>query len=259
MSRTRKAFTLVELLVVIAIIALLMSILMPALSRAREQARTLVCQNNLKQLTTGLNLYSMSNDNKALESQGGQDFWFTQIAAYLGDDEYRNDPQKALEDGMAVIFCPSTRDPQAPMGGSWGSAGNSWRYHVTPYNAEGSYALNGWIGGWTFEQMEEYSTLPIELKGFSFRDSPPGRADIPVFCDAIWVDAFPQDWQTPPIDLYGGGEDNVGFSRICIDRHKMSINLSFADVHVGKVALADLWKLKWNKTFTPVDVQVPVE
>lgn len=259
MSRSCRAFTLVELLVVIAIIALLMSILMPALSRARAQAQTLVCQNNLRQLTIGLNLYSISNDNKALESQGGPDYWFTQIAAYLGDSEYRNDPQKALEDGMAVIFCPSTKDPQAPMGYSEGSASNSWRYHVDPYNAEGSYALNGWVGGWTFEQMDAYNTLPLELKGISFRDSVPGRADIPVFCDATWVDTLPQHWQEPPVDLYGGGADNTGFSRICIDRHKMAINLSFADGHVGRVALADLWKLKWNKKFESVDVQVPAE
>ncbi|MHC4068777.1 MAG: type II secretion system protein [Planctomycetota bacterium] len=255
----KKAFTLVELLVVIAIIALLMSILMPALSRARAQAQSLVCQNNLKQLFTGLNLYSISNDNKALESQGGQDFWFTQIAAYLGDNEYKNNPRRALDDAMAVIYCPSTKDPQAPQGGTWGSASNSWRYHVTACNAEGSYALNGWVGGWTFEQMDAYNTMPLELKGISFRDSVQGRADIPVFCDAIWVDALPQETQEPPINLYGGGEDNVGFSRICIDRHKMAINLSFADGHVGRTALADLWKLKWNKRFTPVDVQMPTE
>ena len=44
---SRKAFTLVELLVVISIIALLMGILMPALHRAREQGKRIVCMNNL--------------------------------------------------------------------------------------------------------------------------------------------------------------------------------------------------------------------
>jgi prepilin-type N-terminal cleavage/methylation domain-containing protein/prepilin-type processing-associated H-X9-DG protein len=53
-----KGFTLVELLVVIAIIALLLSILMPSLSRARESARRIVCGNQMKQLALGGLLYA---------------------------------------------------------------------------------------------------------------------------------------------------------------------------------------------------------
>ena len=60
----KKAFTLVELLVVIAIIALLLSVLMPALSRAREQAKRTLCGSNLKQIGQGLTMYAQNSQNK---------------------------------------------------------------------------------------------------------------------------------------------------------------------------------------------------
>jgi prepilin-type N-terminal cleavage/methylation domain-containing protein/prepilin-type processing-associated H-X9-DG protein len=64
-------FTLIELLVVIAIIALLLALLMPALERAREQGKRIVCLNNLHQLTLAWNLYADDNDDKLVNGATG--------------------------------------------------------------------------------------------------------------------------------------------------------------------------------------------
>lgn len=61
-TRTSKAFTLVELLVVIGIIALLISILLPALNKARRSANTIVCSSNLHQILQGMLMYASQYD-----------------------------------------------------------------------------------------------------------------------------------------------------------------------------------------------------
>ena len=82
----RRAFTLVERLVTIGIIAVLMSILMPVLSRMRKQAAGVVCSNNLRQLATGWTLYA--DVNQRISCPGRLPRYAGPDSAYgLGDDE----------------------------------------------------------------------------------------------------------------------------------------------------------------------------
>ncbi len=108
-------FTLVELLVVIAIIALLLSILMPSLSRARSLTKRLVCAHNLKQIDLAMHLYLDGNDDTypcaddpvAYDAEGKPIWlwmgrgWRRFVEPYLCGNIDANNP--------SVLFCPQDR------------------------------------------------------------------------------------------------------------------------------------------------------
>ena len=131
----RKLFTLIELLVVIAIIAILASMLLPALSKARDQAKKTQCSGNLRQLGMAGQLYA----------GGYNDYWVPISAGSNGKAWYQNLAYRKALGGIvyenaAINHCDERIAPNmlCPMSRAALRVGDSAKYQ----HLEASYGLN---------------------------------------------------------------------------------------------------------------------
>jgi prepilin-type N-terminal cleavage/methylation domain-containing protein/prepilin-type processing-associated H-X9-DG protein len=272
---TNAAFTLVELLVVISIIALLMGLLLPALSRARGAAGAVVCSSNLRQIEMAMGMYVENNNDKTMADPWPANgrYWFHELAKYLGNDTLKQRATSGATgispDKLKIAYCPLAKKPLPGDGDRAGTAANAWASNfgsATPVSGgEGSYGRNGYLYPLDVLERDYGSSLTENIKSYYYLTWQTAKSDVPVFTDMIWVNAWPQQADLvikgttkAVINVKTGDYNNAGLGRICIDRHNMAVNVSFVDGHVGKVPLSKLWSLNWNRKFKKIETVTPV-
>jgi len=237
----RRGFTLIELLVVIAIIGLLMSILMPALARVRQQARAVGCQANLSQWGKVFAMYTMDNDGYFATGSTGK-MWTQVLQPYYSDPKLR--------------LCPRARKLAAPEGSPApvGATFLAWGAFDATYamlgleGVYGSYGMNGHVSNplpdipdpWERDTSKNWTNVNVR-----------GANRIPLFLDCTWLGALPEPTDEPPTveGLCEHGPAGPNIQAFCINRHNGYINGLFLDFSTRKIGLKELWRLKWHRHF----------
>lgn len=185
-NQPRRGFTMVELLVVVAVIAVLASLLLPALRNAQEAGKASDCVNNMRQIYTAFALFADDNDDYFPFTY----YWWRTLgtAGYLGTGQ--------LHGGKTTTWWKETRWPAFRCGGEKGGYFNTADPNciqpnplVTAYDSDldhCSYAMQ-----WSINQYNYYASYcnppPCSIKsrrGFSKQtDCPGGRSAAPLIVD----------------------------------------------------------------------------
>jgi prepilin-type N-terminal cleavage/methylation domain-containing protein/prepilin-type processing-associated H-X9-DG protein len=228
-KKLNKGFTLIELLVVIAIIALLLAILMPALSRAKEQAQATRCMANLKQIGVAMHLYANDYDYKV--------------------------PRAELRPGVAVYTGIDMRWPVLFMPYVGGISNKVENYYELKIFDCPSYPYK--------EQTVDYCTNAFDLKGsmteyfgFTKLDDFPRHATTIFMADYEYIpeaghikiilkDDAPDEMKVKmqSLDVWNASHlpsGSDGSRRMARDRHNKRINCLLIDGHADDKMANDI-------------------
>ncbi len=234
-AKHKHGFTLIELLVVIAIIAVLMAILLPALNRAKEQAKATRCLANLKQIGVAMHAYANDWDQKLPRAELRQGVaiytgidmrWPVLFMPYVGG---ANTEDLAEYYEVGVFDCPSYPVKEQTVD-----------YCLNAFKLTGGIDEN--FGFSTIDEFPRHTTT-IYLADYEYiegtskivdKEDPPNVMKVNMQSLDVWK----------PNHLPSAG---VTTRRVARDRHRKWINCLYMDGHSGKTDPLKMTTYDWGR------------